>query len=159
MPTRANPPADSEVHSLSISRCFPHSAEQVYDAWLDPESVRHWLFATAEGEMQPVKLDARVGGRFCITERRAGEDVEHVGEYLELERPRRIVFTFGVPRFSAAMTVVSIEIKPLDEGCELTLTHSGVLAEWAAQTQQGWGMILDRLGQVVANWKGDENGK
>ena len=76
-----------------------------------------------------MEIDARVGGCFNIT-RRDGEDVEHVGTYLEIDRPRRLVFTFGVPKFSAQMTRVSIDLKPLPAGCELTLTHEGVLPEW-----------------------------
>lgn len=43
------------------------------------------------------------------------------------------------------MTRVSIDLKPLPTGCELTLTHEGVLPEWLEQSKEGWGMILDSL--------------
>jgi hypothetical protein len=33
----------------------------------------------------------------------------------------------------------------LPTGCELTLTHEGVLPEWLEQSKEGWGMILDSL--------------
>jgi hypothetical protein len=56
-----------------------------------------------------------------------------------------LVFTFSVPKFSSESTRVTIELKPLPTGCELTLTHEGVLPEWTERTNEGWGMILDAL--------------
>jgi uncharacterized protein YndB with AHSA1/START domain len=129
---------------IVITRRFDFSMERVFDAWLDPSKASKFLFATPTGKMVRVEIDARVGGSFIIT-RRDGEDVEHVGTYLEIDRPRRLVFTFGVPKFSAQMTRVSIDVKPLPTGCELTLTHEGVLPEWLESTREGWDKILDGL--------------
>lgn len=141
-------PQDSKV-SLKVSRRYAAAPERVFDAWLDPKTVGKWLFATPNGQMIRVEIDARVGGQFTIV-RREGDDIEHVGEYLEIDRPRRLVFTFGVPKFSAEMTRVTVEIAPAGQGCELTLTHDGVLPEWAERTQSGWGMILDGLENHLA---------
>jgi uncharacterized protein YndB with AHSA1/START domain len=44
--------------------------------------------------MGPVETDPQVGGGFRIIERRDGEDVEHLGTYLAVERPNRLVFDF-----------------------------------------------------------------
>jgi uncharacterized protein YndB with AHSA1/START domain len=88
---------------VQVSRRFSASAERVFDAWLDVERARRWLFATASGEIVRAELDPRVGGRFVLVDRREGEDVEHVGEYVEIERPRRLVFTFGIPRKSPGL--------------------------------------------------------
>ena len=131
--------------TVRVSRRFEASAERVFDAWLDPEKASKWLFATSTGRMVRAEIDARVGGTFNFTDRRDGEDVEHVGEYIELDRPRRLVFTFAVPKFSAEWTRVSIDIAPLAAGCELTLVHEGVLPDYADRTQGGWTMILDGI--------------
>lgn len=132
------------LRSLRVTRHFHASAERVFDAWLDPATAGRWLFATDQGEMLRVAIDARVGGHFSFT-RRDGEDVEHVGEYLVIDRPRRLVFTFAVPRYSEAVTRVTVDITPAANGCDLVLTHEDVLPEWADATQQGWGMILGHL--------------
>jgi uncharacterized protein YndB with AHSA1/START domain len=138
------------LRSLRLTRHFDASAERVFDAWLDPATAGRWLFATDSGEMLNVEIDPRVGGRFSFT-RRDGEDVEHVGEYLEIDRPRRLVFTFAVPKYDPAVTRVTLDITPVGQGCELVLTHEDVLPEWSDATQQGWGMILGHLEENLRN--------
>lgn len=128
-----------------IKRHFAAPAERVFDAWLDPQTASRWLFTDAKGKITRCEIDARVGGRFLIVDTRAVGDVDHVGEYLEIDRPRRLVFTFAVPRYSPEETRVTLDIVPSGTGCELTLTHENVLPEWAERTQQGWSMILDGL--------------
>ncbi len=129
---------------LHITRHFDASAERVFDAWLDPATAGRWLFATPAGQMTCVQIEARVGGKFLLI-RRDDDDVEHIGEYLEINRPRRLVFSLKVPKYSAETTKVSVDIVPDDAGCKLTLTHEGVLPEWIDRTRQGWTMILDSL--------------
>jgi uncharacterized protein YndB with AHSA1/START domain len=138
-----------EKVTVRVTRRFSASAERVFDAWLDPARVGKWLFATKTGQMVRVEIDARVGGSFVIVERRDGVDIEHVGTYLEIARPRKLVFTFAVPYYSSEITRVTVHINPLGTGCELTLTHEGVLPDWASRTESGWNMILDGLDGVL----------
>jgi uncharacterized protein YndB with AHSA1/START domain len=134
---------------LGVTRRFNASAERVFAAWLDPKSTCRWLFATATGKMVHVEIDVRVGGRFVIVDRRDGEDVEHTGEYLEIDRPKRLVFTLTVPKYSHQSTRMCIDIVSLGEAaCELTLTHEGPRPEHAARTEAGWKQILDGLATV-----------
>ncbi len=138
-----------ESQPICVGRSFAAPPERVFDAWLDPATAGRWLFATATGEMIRVEIDPRVGGRFSIVERRDDDDVEHVGEYLAINRPRQLVFTFAVPKFSAQSTRVAIDVVPQGAGCQLTLTHDGVLPEWRDRTRAGWGMLLDSLGRQL----------
>jgi uncharacterized protein YndB with AHSA1/START domain len=143
---------------LSVTHRYAASPERVFDAWLDPAIARRFLFATPKGEMIVCEIDPKVGGRFDFTDRRADMgDVKHVGEYLEIDRPRRLVFTFGVPQFDPNMTRVEIDIRPLGTGCELTLTHTGVGEDWLEGTIDGWTKILASLegafeGKQAAAW-------
>jgi uncharacterized protein YndB with AHSA1/START domain len=134
--------------TVTLKHYFPATAERVYDAWLDPQTVRRFLYTTATGEIVRCDIDARVGGQYAIVDRRHGEEVLHEGRYLELERPRRIVFTLRVPKYSPEEDGVTLDIKPLDQGCELTLTTQ-TPDEWAADTQLGWAMILDVLDEIL----------
>jgi uncharacterized protein YndB with AHSA1/START domain len=135
--------------TVQVSRRFTASAERVFDAWLDPNTAGKWLFATPTGKMSKVKIDARVGGSYLIAENREGTDVEHIGEYLEMDRPRRLVFTLKVPKYWHEISKVTIEIRTLESGCELTLTHEGVLPDYIASTTSGWNMILDQLSATL----------
>lgn len=134
---------------VSVSHRFSSPAERVFDAWLDAERAARWMFATPTGEMVRAEIDARVGGTFCFVDRRDGEDVEHTGEYLEIDRPRRLVFTFAVDGSEADRVIV--EIVPLETGCELTLTHemSPVWAAYAERAKEGWSTMLDGLADAL----------
>lgn len=136
---------NAQLAEVRVSRHFDAPAELVFDSWLDPENARRWLFKTPTGEMVRCEMDARVGGSLVIVERRNGEDVEHVGEYLEVDRPRRLMFSFAVPKYSQEVTLVTIEIVTAAAGCDLTLTHERVLPEYASSTQAGWTGILEGL--------------
>jgi|SRR6476469_4114384 len=135
--------------TVRVSRAYLAPAERVFDAWIDAKQAARFLFATPTGEMVRAEIDARVGGKFNFTERRDGDDIEHVGEYLEVERPRRLVFTFSVPKFSSDATRVTIETAPEDFGCRLSLTHAGVYAEYARRTEAGWARILEGLAAAL----------
>lgn len=136
---------------LRVARRFRAPAERVFDAWLDAEWARRWLFATPAGEIVRAELDPRVGGRYLFVDRRYGEDVEHAGEYLEIDRPRRLVFTFGLPRESPDFDRVTVEIVPVEDGCELTLTHD-MDARWAehrGRAEEGWAALLEGLERAL----------
>src|SRR6187401_1888631 len=135
------------THPVRVTRRMPFPAERVFDAWLNPALAKQWLFATPTGEMIRAEVDARVGGRFEFTERRNGEDVAHTGEYLEIDRPRRLVFTFGVPQYSPDFSKVIVEISPRGNGCELTLTQEMLpqWAQWWNRSQDGWTQLVTGL--------------
>lgn len=142
-----------EPIEVSVRQRFRQSAERVFDAWLDIELVHRFLFSTETGEMVRCELDPRVGGRFVLTDRRPDGDVEHTGEYLVIERPHKLVFTFGIPAVSPTFDIVTIDIRPEgDGGCTLQLTAQ-MQPEWkdyADRARQGWGQILAALEQALA---------
>lgn len=134
---------------LTVRHLFSTTPARVFDAWLDPALASRWLFATPGGRNVRCDIDARPGGTFVITDRRGEDDVEHHGTYIEIDRPRHLVFTFSVPKYSRVVTTVRIDLRAGAAGCELTLLHEGVLPEWAASTEQGWRDLLARLDALL----------
>lgn len=137
---------------LTVSRDIATSPERVFDAWLDPATARRFLFATPDGAMLTCEIDARVGGRGLIVERRPSGDARHRLLFEEIDRPRRLVFLFAAdPAEEGQWTRVTIEIAATAAGARLTLTHEMDPA-WAAyedQTRRGWTMILDTLSDTI----------
>lgn len=133
---------------LTITRDFDATPEAVFDAWLDPGKAGKFLFATPDGTMQVVEIDARVGGRARIVERRATGEAQHHLLYEVIDRPQRLVFLFRAdPAEEGDWTRVSIAIAAKGSGATLTLTHE-MNPAWAAYeepTRKGWTMILASL--------------
>jgi uncharacterized protein YndB with AHSA1/START domain/predicted SnoaL-like aldol condensation-catalyzing enzyme len=138
---------------VRVTHRFTASPERVFDAFLDPARAGKFMFATPSGQMVKVEIDARVGGKFAFVDRREGEDVAHTGEYLVIDRPRRLVFTLAVEKYSQEIDQVEIAIVPRGRGCELTLTH-GMSAAWKDRKrdiEQGWAGILEGLEAQISN--------
>lgn len=139
---------------VSVTRRYAASAERVFDAWLDPSMIAKFMFGPHLRDESIVHLDvdARVGGAFSFLVRRQETEVDHVGHYLELARPSRLVFTWsafaaGADRNSSSASRVAIDIVPHRDGCVLTLTHA-MPAEWAdfaERTKRGWTTMTDAL--------------
>lgn len=139
--------------SVRVTRRYAAAAERVFDAWLDPAMIGRWMFGPAirEEEVLRLQVDARVGGGFSFLVRRDGQEIDHVGTYREIDRPRRLVFSWGIEGESRDESQVAIEIAPLESGCELTLTHEmdAKWAEYAARTEVGWARMLEALGRAL----------
>ena len=135
--------------TVSVSRHLTAAPDAVFDAWLDPGRAGRWLFRSDGGQLELCEIDPRVGGGFRIDERRGAHVAEHHGEYVELDRPGRVVFDFWTS-LSAERTRITVEIAPDGDGSLLTLTHKGVLADWEEKTRQGWATLLDGLARQVS---------
>jgi uncharacterized protein YndB with AHSA1/START domain len=137
---------------IVIRRRFTASAEQVFDAWVNPEKTRRWFLRTTQGDLVRAEMDARVGGRWVVVERRGDMDAFHGGEYLEIDPPRRLVFTFAVNQELTDAGRVEIDIRPADSGCELTLTQEmpAKFRAFEERTKQGWATLLDGLERAFA---------
>lgn len=142
---------------LKVARDIDAPPDVVFDAWLDPAKAGKFLFATPDGEMVKVEIDARVGGRALIVERRAAGDAHHRLQYEVIDRPRRLVFLFAAdPAEEGEWTRVTIDIAAKGDGSTVTLTHE-MDPQWTAyeeQTRHGWTMILDSLARTMEKQDG-----
>jgi uncharacterized protein YndB with AHSA1/START domain len=142
------------VHAVVLHR-FSVSAERVFDAWFDPEWLGRWMFGPNVRDERIVRLtlDARVGGKYSFVVERNGAAIDHVGEYLEIERPRLLVFTWATRDTLPDISRVIVEITPREQGCDVKLTHL-MGARWSAfvdQAAESWTKILDALERAIAS--------
>lgn len=143
----------SNTMEATVTHRFSVSPEQVFDAWLDPEVVRQWMvlpFEPFDGgtmDLRRVEIDARVGGRFTFSDMREHGEATHWGTYLEIDRPRKLVFTWFMTEEDERehTSVVTLTIRPDRDGCVATIVHR-LDARWTdavEKCQQGWrGMLV-----------------
>ena len=132
---------------VTVIRRFNNAPERVFDAWLEPEMIAQWMFGPAVRDEEIVRLTAvaRIGGSFSFLVRRNGEEIDHIGTYLEIRRPNRLVFTWGIG--DAEGSRVTVEIVGHESGCELTLTHEldPDWVDYADRTKAAWEKMLEVL--------------
>ena len=124
-----------------VARSYTAKPEQVFDAWVDPASVKAWL---AEGEKAIV--DPREDGLFYLEMPYEGRKYPHYGRYLRVERPNLLEFTWVSEGTRGKESVVTIELVARGGKTELTLTHEGLPDQEMVDSHQGgWSQILAGL--------------
>lgn len=114
------------------------------------DGAQEWISEVHIAWEKRVELDPRVGGNFVISEQRGDTLAEHFGEFLQIDRPHRLVFGYNMDR-EDELTVVTVEIVATEDGCQLTLSHE-IDPKWAHMidlARAGWTTILEGLATVV----------
>ena len=142
---------DHTQREVRIVRTFSATPEEVFDAWIDADALMHWMVPIPGGKTK-AELDPRVGGRYRIEMIGNGETYPHEGEYLRVERPRLLEFTWISNATKRERSVVTVELRAIGEGAtELTLTHKRLpSADSARSHEEGWNIGLTRLADLVA---------
>ncbi|HUF58455.1 MAG TPA: SRPBCC domain-containing protein [Actinomycetota bacterium] len=134
---------------VEVERRIAATPDEVFTYLTDPEKYTRWKGQQAE-------LDPRPGGRYRV---RMGPEAVALGEYVEVEPPSRVVFTWGwegsgdVPPGS---TTVEITLHADGDGTLLRLRHTGFPSEADADLhREGWQMYVGRLVEVAAGAQPD----
>lgn len=113
----------------------------------DPEAVFHYFTnatALARWMGDRAEVDPRPGGQFTIyfADRRVK------GRYLELDRPRRLVISWGRDgsrTFPPGTSVLEVTLTPLDGGTLVAIMHTRLPDSEQHRHALGWRHYLDRL--------------
>ena len=135
---------DGPRTSVSMERTFQASPEALFDAWVTPAVAERWLFHTKTSKTK-AELDPRPGGAYKVTRTRSGKTYVAVGEYSEVVRPSRLVFTFGMPQFVADFDTVIVDIEPAGDGARLRFKQHGLRPGYEKSTLSGWEKMFDLL--------------
>ncbi len=141
---------DQTAPVLVVRRHMAVPRDRVFEAWLDSESLAHWM-RPGGSTHATVTVDPRVGGGFRIVMEGSSHGcVEHTGEYLAIEPPSRLSFTWISKHTDQRPTVVTIEFHERGSGTELVLTHRGLPPSEVEGHRQGWSDILRLLDETLA---------
>lgn len=117
--------------------------ERVFLFLTDPEKLVRWKGVDAA-------LDPSPGGEYRVNVTRRNHAV---GEYVVVDPPRRVVFTWGWEgddRLPPGSSTVEIELVPDGDGTLVRLTHSGLPEGTDAAQLEGWEHFLPRLAIVAS---------
>ena len=127
------------VHERQIDA----SPETVFAFFTDPEMMTRWLADEAT-------LDPRPGG-VCAQTHLGRNGVRYYmrGEFLEVEFPSRVVFTWGFENDDREVgpgeSTIEVTLEPRDGGTWLTLVHRDLPEAERGDHDAGWATMLDRL--------------
>lgn len=133
------------AESYSASVHVDAAPERVFDYFTKPEAMLRWMGDYAV-------LDPKPGGQFTL-------DINGVpvrGRYLAVERPRRLLISWGhagSDRLPPGASTLEVILTPHDRGTTVTVVHTGLPAPEARQHRLGWAHFLERL--VTAAGGGD----
>jgi uncharacterized protein YndB with AHSA1/START domain len=138
------PEADS--NKVVIRRRIAATREELFDEWTDPEGMRSWMCPENIVSVD-VRLELRVGGSLLIIMRDANRAYEHHGEFVIIEQPSKLAFTWIAAATDMQPTLVTVEFFAVSESeTDLVLTHERFpRREVLDQYRGGWGQIVDRL--------------
>lgn len=134
---------------IALSRRYEAPPERVFEAWLDPLVVADWMSGPLPSGVVSLpshfEVDARLGGRFSFVVLREGVAFAHEGEYLRLESPVALDFTWGLPAFGPDCCTVRLRFAPDGGGTWLHLEAEGVPEAHRARSQAGWAHLLEAI--------------
>jgi uncharacterized protein YndB with AHSA1/START domain len=133
-------------NQLTLTYRFLVESEVVFYAWTKSDFMKTWLFKSRDNEILSIKTDLKVGGKFSILELNKNEKIDHFGEYLEIEKPNKLVFTLEVPWHFFGVSKVSVEINDKPKGCEMIFTQLGIDTRI---TKDSWEKMFENLKSVI----------
>jgi len=137
---------ESTTEAVAVNREITIAArpETVWEFLVDPDKAARWMG-------KHVTLDPRPGGIYRV-------EVTHShtarGEFVELDPPHRLVYTWGWEAGEAGVnpvppgsTTVEVELVPDGDGTLVRFTHRDLPgAESAERHGHGWDHYLERFG-------------
>jgi len=121
--------------------------EHVFRALVEPQQVLAWWGQSGIYRCTEFVSDLRAGGKWRASGvSRESDSFTVAGEYLEIECPRVLAYSWVASWTGDAKTTVRWELKPENQGTRVRLQHSGLAAHpEIAQAYQGWPRMLSWL--------------
>lgn len=123
-------------------------AERIFKALTDPDELLKWWGSEGRFHAEEVDSDPRPGGRWrmrvsggCGT----GSSSVVSGEYVEVEPPNLLIYTWNREGEEWPETVVRWDLEEREGLTTVRLTHSGLTSEGLRERNGGWPLILSLL--------------
>ena len=137
---------------VRIERTFAASAEDVFDAWTNPEVMRRWFHPAPDWDTPEAEVDLRVGGNVRVVMRKPdGTETGAQGEYTLIDRPHRLVMTWTFDAASSNEQLIELFFSESDGSTTVLMVNSGISTDARRDAQdEGWNGCFDQLERTVA---------
>ena len=138
-------------HAVRIERTFAAPAEDVFDAWTNPEVMRRWFHCAPDWETPAAEVDLRVGGRVRVVMRKPdGTEAGARGEYTLIDRPHRLEMTWTFDDDPSNEQLIELSFSEFDGSTRVVMVNRGIsTAERRDAQEWGWGGCLDQLERAL----------
>ena len=138
---------DSPARAAVVRQLLPAPPDVVFDEWTDAARLAEWM-CPRPARCLNVEADPRIGGTLGFDIEEAGRTFRVSGNYLTLERPHRVAFTWSCSTWPdpTIQTVVTVTIEP--DGAEasiMTIQHELLPPALMPQHAHGWALISLQL--------------
>ena len=142
----------TDEYELTVRREIVATPEELFDAWLDAESLGSWMRPSATRETR-AETDPREGGAFRIVMIDAdNSSIVHTGTYRVIDRPRRLVFTWSSPATQFRDSIVTVTFEPSADSTVVEVQQVGLPSkESQIGHQAGWTDALEGLHRFKEN--------
>jgi uncharacterized protein YndB with AHSA1/START domain len=139
----------TDEYSVTVRREIAAPAEDLFDAWLDARSLGTWLRPSGIRETR-AETDPREGGAFRIVMVADETSTVHSGTYREIDRPRRLVFTWSSPSTRSRDSIVTVTFQPSASSTVVEIHQVGLPDEEARVSHHaGWSDALHELDRTT----------
>ena len=137
---------------VQLRRRVKAGADEIFDLWTRPELMVRWMSPFPGAVDCRASCDLRPGGAFSLVMSSKEAIREVSGTYVQIDRPRKLVFTWMGPLTNNVSTLVTLELDPRGDETDLVLTHERLPTTAIVEGHtKGWGIILDHLADAVSN--------
>ena len=138
-------PAASRI-SLVVRKSIPARPDRVFEAWTNASELQKW-WGTKEIACIGAEIDLRIGGRYRIGNKLPDGTVLWItGEFEEIERPRRLVFTWNTEPETKAAERVTVQFEARGSATEVIVTHERIPDPATRERHEyGWRGCLEGL--------------
>jgi uncharacterized protein YndB with AHSA1/START domain len=141
----------AERPTLTLSRTYGASPDKVWRAWTDPQALKIW-FKPERFTVPLAEADVRTGGRFRVVMTDPnGKDYEVSGVYRQVILTRKLVLSWNWKDQPGESSLLTVSLRALGKGTELTLVHEGYLDREPPVTthEEGWNGALNQLASFL----------
>jgi uncharacterized protein YndB with AHSA1/START domain len=140
----------TDEYLVNVQREIAAPAEDLFDAWLDAQSLGSWLRPSGVRETR-AETEPRVGGTFRIVMVDDESSIAHTGTYREIDRPRRLVFTWSSPATRFRESIVTVTFQPASRSSTVVEIHQVGLPDEEARASHhaGWSDALRELARTT----------